>query len=247
MPRNGGLAAAACVFAATLLVAGCDESGGAKSEAVDAVLADEAIEPTVTAMKGAFAADYQALVKKITDEAAAGADKARLVASASAEVKRLTAKYAPLIVQAPHNDINAYRDMVFQLMQQVQSIKPELCGPPAVGKVISAEVPPPGLQYSFDNLAASVWRAAAAGRDHPVGRKIEPLSAADKDMLAKLMRANYAGEDEIKPFLDGPTAILKLSPAQQCKVVVRVYQALGKLSADDSDRFVATFVATAPS
>jgi len=247
MPRNGGLAAAACVFAAGLLVAGCDESGGAKNEAVDAVLADEAIEPTVTAMKGAFGPDYQALVKKVGDETAAGADKAKLVASASAELKRLTAKYAPLIVQAPHNDINAYRDMVFQLMQQVQTIRPELCGPPAVGKVISAEVPPPGMQYSFDNLAAAVWRAAAAGRDHPVGRKIEPLSKADKDMLTKQMRANYAGEDEIKLFLGGPEAIVKAPPAQQCKVVVHVYQALGKFSAEDSDRFVANFVAMAPS
>jgi hypothetical protein len=246
MPRNGGLLAVACACAASLLVAGCDDSGSTKNDAVDAVLADPAVEPTVTAMKGAFGPDYQALVKKITDDAAAGADKAKLVASASAELKRLTAKYAPLIVQAPHNDINAYRDMVFQLMQQVQSIKPELCGPPAVGKVISAEVPPPGMQYSFDNLAAAVWRAAAAGRDRPAGRKIEPLSTADKDMLAKQMRANYAGEDEIKPFLDGPEAILKAPPEQQCKVVVRVYQALGKLSAEDSDRFVATFVAMAP-
>jgi hypothetical protein len=242
---GGGRLAVACVFAAGLLVGGCDQGGG-KQQLIDAVLADSSVEPTATAMKGAFADDYQALVKKITDQAAAGDDQAKLVAMASAEVKRLTAKYAPLIVQAPHKDINAYRDMVYQLMQQTQNIRPALCGPAAVGKVISAETPPGGLEFSFDNLAASVWRAAAAGRDHPVGRKVEAFSAADKAMIAKQMRADYSAEDEIKPFLDGQDAILKANPDAQCKVVVRMYQAFGKMSADDSDRFVATLVATAP-
>ena len=248
MPRNGGgLRAVACVFAAGLLVAGCDQGGGKNDELIDTVLADPSVEPTATAMKGAFDADYQTLVKKITDEAAAGTDQAKLIASASTEAKRLTKKYAPLIAQAPHKELTAYRDTVNLVLQQVQSVRPELCGPAGVGKVISAEAPPPGMQFSFEKLAAMAWKAAAAGRDHPAGRKLGTLSSADKAKLAKGMRANYAAEFEYKPFLDGQAALLKAKPAAQCTAIVRVYEALAKLPADDSDRIVANLVANAPS
>lgn len=247
MPRNrGGLTAVACVFAASLLVAGCDQGGG-NQELIDAVLADPSVEPTASAMKGVFPDDHAALVKKIVDGATAGGDQPKLVAMASAEVKRLTAQYAPLIAQAPHTELTGYRDAVYRLMQQIQLGSPALCGPAAVGKVLSAETPPAGMQMPFDNYAGAVWRAAAAGRDHAAGRKIEPLTKADRAIVDKQMRANYAALDEIKPFMDGPDAILKSTPETQCKVVVRLFEALSKLPEADSDRIVASLVANAPS
>lgn len=140
-------------------------------------------------------------------------------------------------MQAPHGDLNLYRQMEIQLVETMQQEDIRLCGQYVMGTLKPGTHYPPRTAERLIETAAAWITASAGGRDHPANRKIPKgeVSEADAVALVTEMRRVGASQADLDVWTD-PARLARARPEQQCAIGLHLLNGIVELPHERSDR-----------
>ncbi|MBB4098511.1 hypothetical protein [Sphingomonas kyeonggiensis] len=203
----------------------------------ESILRDRKAAPFFEALRDNYPrefADYTALLSKRVRE---GATREQIRGESLTWMGAVTDRHLGEFVQAPHGDLNLYRQMEIQLVETMQQEDVRLCGQYVMGTLKPGTHYPPRTAERLIETAAAWITASAGGRDHPANRKIPKgeVSEADAVALVTEMRRVGASQADLDVWTD-PARLARARPEQQCAIGLHLLNGIVELPHERSDR-----------
>ncbi|MBB4840490.1 hypothetical protein HNP52_003582 [Sphingomonas kyeonggiensis] len=179
-------------------------------------------------------ADYTALLSRRVRE---GATREQIRAESFIWMQATTQRHLDEFVQAPHGDLNLYRQMEIQLVETMQQEDVRLCGQYAMGTLRPGTRYPPQTAERLIEVAASWITASAGGRDHPADRKIPKGDISEADAVALVTNMRHAGmsQTDLEVWTD-PARMARARPEQQCAIGLYLLKGIVEMPHAPADR-----------
>ena len=188
----------------------------------------------VRTIKLTYPDEFANLKRLVTDLHRRGAGPGELRMSVRDFMESALARHRDEIAQAPHDALASYRQAELRLYERLKEYSPEMCADTRSGP-LPADLETRDLMI---NASVLLWKAAAAGRDQPVGRIIGIHSDADRLAIRKAMLAVGLTEADFQDMPNLQTA----SAATQCRVGLLILHSIDKLPPEMGDRIYAQIV-----
>jgi len=200
-----------------------------------ALLDDKAVGSLFATIKRTYPDEFESMKNDIARRGQAFEANDEVRSALVADLAGAEQRHRGDMAQAPHQALVNYREAEIAMVEALQSTDPSLCADYFTTGAFRTATPPPLLRSRNIDFQQQVWTAAAAGRDSPVGRKIDkPGPAVGRALFAGMAAAGY-DQKQVDAFFHKQPA----PAAQQCAMGLAFLRTIDSLPADKADGFVA--------
>jgi hypothetical protein len=196
-------------------------------------------EPTTaalySAMKTNFPDEYGRLKAQFANQLQKGASEAEIRSAGFNFMRQFAKSQMKWFAQAPEDELSAFRANQLAALDALAADSDELCGRYVMNGLSVGDRPGPDTVQALSTATASQLRAAARGRDAPVGRPTGELTEAESIEFVKALQQNGMTDSELQIFAD--EAKLTNAPAtQQCILGGKMLRAVNSMPAKAAGR-----------
>lgn len=188
-------------------------------------------------LKRTYPQEYDALTADILRHLKAGESYAKVDQMIATELHEAERNNRKDMVQSPDDRLDAFRRAEIKIVEMLRDTDPGLCATYVMTGQVRTRSPGP-FTKPLVAYRITALEAAAAGRDHPAGRKIAAPTAPEVRELARMMVLHGATEHQVQSFLVG-TAGVQLSTVDQCQVGLYFYRTVDDMAAGQGDKLYA--------
>jgi len=223
---------------ACALIAGCGLSPEQEADAIEqGILSSPGSEDLWATIKTHYPDDFADLVSRLQAlDPQERVDATRTETVAAEWLRAFFAKIGPQAVKAPAKAMLVWSATEGELYSALQRASEDQCAAMTMGQWVYVEDKKGAVAAAITRRNAAMVRAAAAGRDTP--EAYADPDEADFEQLGKAISATGIAAD-LQAALGSDAAMEALSPEDQCKVGVAVYNGLTALPNDVEPRVAA--------
>lgn len=200
------------------------------------LLKDRTAAPLYRALKDNYPQEFAALRATLSQKLQAGGAPNDVVREMRVWLGGFTRRHLAELAQAPHGDLVLYRQLEIDLAEALERENIAACAHFAMTSLDPNDRLTRATQIQLVDFAAQQINVSAAGRDHPMHRKI-PAQIDRPDAVAMVQAVRKAGMTQQQFEVWTDTARLdRAPPAQQCAINRYMLRGIDSLPAAQADR-----------
>ncbi|MES2445105.1 MAG: hypothetical protein V4574_19955 [Pseudomonadota bacterium] len=200
------------------------------------MLSDPKNAPMLKPMKETHPEEMRAFAEQGAQHIREGATPDQMTAYNRQFLMGASRRQIERLARAPHPDLVAVTQASARVMEKLRATNVATCGAFAAAGMLDTEGLASDLRQAVNDLNATRWRAAAAGRDHPQAPPAQ-VTAADAQALAAGMRQDGLGESDVQLFLNSDD-VTGAPPKSQCDIAYHMYRVMLTLPEGPGDRLM---------
>ncbi|GEM_PF-1057478 len=209
------------------------------------LLKDRTAAPLYRALKDNYPQEFAALRATLSQRLQTGATPKELVREMRGWLAGFTKRHLAELAQAPHGDLVLYRQLEIDLADALERENLTACAHFAMATLAENEKLTRDTQIQLVDFAAQQINVSAAGRDHPMKRKIPAGQLDQADAIAMVQAVRKAGMTQNDFDVWTNTARLDRAPAaQQCAINRYMLRGIDSLPAAQADRITGWLAVT---
>lgn len=200
------------------------------------LLKDRTAAPLYRALKEGYPQEFATLRAVLSQKLQAGAKPGEIAGEMRLWLRGFTRRHLADLAQAPHGDLVLYRQLEIDLAEALERENIAACAHFAMASLDQNDRLTRATQIQLVDFAAQQITVSAAGRDHPMHRKI-PAEIDRPDAVAMVQAVRKAGMTQQQFEVWTDTAKLdRAPPAQQCAINRYMLRGIDSLPAAQADR-----------
>ncbi|MFS2109674.1 hypothetical protein ACCC88_08305 [Sphingomonas sp. Sphisp140] len=203
----------------------------------ESMLKDRTGKVFFEALQDSYPEEFAAYTAMVSKRVREGATREQIGRESFAWMRASTLRHRDEFVQAPHGDLNLYRQMEIQLIETLQQRDVALCDRYVMGTITSGGIYSPEVSERLVELAAAQITTSAAGRDKPVHRKVPRKEIARPDAVALVTAMRRGGMSQFDLETWGDAArMARARPEKRCAIGLHVLRGITSLPHEQGDR-----------
>lgn len=201
------------------------------------LLKDRTAAPLYRALKDNYPQEFVALRAALSQKLQAGGTPRDVVREMRAWLGGFTRRHLAELAQAPHGDLVLYRQLEIDLAEALERENITACAHFAMASLAENDQLKRETQIQLVDFAAQQINVSAAGRDHPMQRRIPAGQLGQADAIAMVQAVRKAGmtRNDFEVWTNTPR-LDRAPPAQQCAINRYMLRGIDSLPAEQADR-----------